>query len=162
MNKSSVVKIKPSYTAIVQFVFFGMLSAFPFALVYTTGSNLGLVSMIFVYVLSSLIFYSGIKKIFIKKIEVFDDKILFHSGPFRYQLDREKLTIHCEKVFVLGGNYKDYFGLVLYRDKNKIVSLSMNNRFVIAYEIDDVKLEYYQQEFRDKIGIDIKVIKPFL
>lgn len=162
MNGNSVIKIRPSYTAMVQCVFFLVLSTLPFALVYTTGGNPGFISIMFLCVPSSLIFYAGIKKVFIKKITAAGGSIIFHNGPFRYKLNRENLKVHCEKVFVLGGNYKDYFGLVLYRDKDKIASFSMNNRFVIAYEIDDVKLEYYQKEFRDKIAIDITIIKPFL
>lgn len=162
MNRNSVVKIKPSYTAMVQCISFVISSIFPFALIYTTGVNIGFLSIAFLCIPSLIIFYWGIEKLFIKKIAVVDDRVLFHNGPFRYQLDRKKLAVYCEKVFVLGGNYKDYFGLVLYRDTNKIVGFSMNNKFVIAYEIDDVRLEYYKQDFKNKLGIDIKVIKPFL
>lgn len=69
------------------------------------------------------------------------------------------MALYYEKVSVLGGRFKDYYGLVLYRDIDKIFGMSFNNRFVLAYEMDEVKLEIYQKKFKDLLDIEIKVVK---
>lgn len=159
-KNSSGIKFRPTYTAVVQCVSMVLLSAVPFTLMLVTKVNLNAVTLIFTAIPSCLIAYLGIAKIFTKRIISDDNSLVFYNGPFKYNIDLEKMQVYYEKVWVLGGNYKDYFGLVLYRDKGKIVGFSMNNRFVLTYEMDEVKLEYYQQEFMSKMRVDIKVIKP--
>lgn len=159
-KNNSDIKFRPTYTAVVQCVSMVLLSAVPFTLVFVTKVNLNTVILILAAIPSCLIAYWGIAKIFTKRIVSDNNGFVFYNGPFRYNIDIEKMQVYYEKVWVLGGNYKDYFGLVLYRDKDKIVGFSMSNRFVLTYEMDEVKLEYYQQEFMSKIGIDIRVVKP--
>lgn len=161
MSNITGIIIRPSFTSFAQCIFIIVFSVFPFALVYTPGGQPGWLSILVLCIPSGIIVYYGIEKLFVKRIQIVNDKIFFWNGPFKYQLDRQKMTVYYEKVSVWGGNYKDYFGLVLYRDINKIIGFSMNNKFVLAYEIDEVKFEYYQQQFSDKFDIDIKVIKPF-
>lgn len=109
---------------------------------------------------SCLTAYWGIAKVFTKRIVSDNNGLVFYNGPFKYNINTEKMQVYYEKVWVLGGNYKDYFGLVLYRNKDKIIAFSVNNRFVLTYEMDEVKLGYYQQELMNKIGIEIQVVKP--
>lgn len=107
----------------------------------------------------SIIFYYGLSNILKKSILVKGEKVIFSNGPFKYNLDVNKMALYYEKVSVLGGRFKDYYGLVLYRDIDKIFGMSFNNRFVLAYEMDEVKLEIYQKKFKDLLDIEIKVVK---
>lgn len=159
-KNNSDIKFGLTYTAVVQCISMVLMSAVPFSLIYVTKVSLNPITLILAAIPSCMVVYWGIAKIFTKRIVSNNNRLLFYNGPFKYNIDIEKMQIYYEKVWVLGGNYKDYFGLVLYRDKDKIVGFSMNNSFVLTYEMDEIKLEYYQQEFMSKMGIDIKAVKP--
>lgn len=150
---------KPTYTSRYQSFLIFLFSSIPFAFVQILGAELSVVFIILASLSCFVIFYQGLLIAFSKRIYQKDEKIIFKKGPFIYELDVNKMGVYYEKVFILGGSSKDYYGLVLYRDMDKIFGISFNNRFVLAYEMDEVKLEIYQKKFKDLLDIEIKVVK---
>ena len=104
-----------------------------------------------------VIAYSGLEKIFPKRFVIKDGGITFYNGIFRYYLAYNEMIVYYEKVFQRSGNSHHNFALVFYREKSKIGRFTFTNRFVLTYELNDLRLEELQKEFKDKMGIEIIV-----
>lgn len=104
-------------------------------------------------------FLYGVSSLFRRRIEGNEDVLIFHYGPFTYNLHIDKVSIYREEIFVFGGNFKKRYGLVLYRNRKKAIGFSLNNRFILAYEIDEAKLDFYKKELKSKFNIYINIIQ---
>lgn len=155
------VQFKPTSAALSQCVGIIIISGLPFALYLATDAIMGLKTLIFLSIITSLIIYTGLEAIFSKKLVLKDGNLIFHNGPFDYKLNPEKMTIYYEKISIFERRYKERFGLVLYRNKDKIMGFTLNNKFILDYEMSDTKLDIYQKEFADKLGIKINIVDSF-
>lgn len=159
MNElNNSVYFKQTYTAFVQCISYGVISFLPFVLFLAVDTHVSLKAFILLSIPSAIILYLGIKNILPKRLEKHGDCLRFYLGPFKYDLRLEEMVIYYEKVSVFGPGYTDYYGLVLYRNRDKIIGMSINNKFVLAYEVDDVKLDIYKRELEKKLEININIV----
>lgn len=157
-NSENTIKFHLTITSIYQAIIW-MLFLFVIAYASKWLSNL-----YFVVALPSclLLLRLAISKLSPKKITMRDGQLIFKDGPFKYKLNPDKMRICYEKVSVWGGNFRDYYGLVLYRDANKIIGFHFNNEFVLIYEMDEIKLAYYKKVFQSKFEIEIHSVDNLL
>lgn len=148
------VKFYVTITSVYESIIWLLIS---FALFYWS-MGLGYLILLMTSLICILLINLATSKLLNKKIFKRNNSLVFKNGLFKYKLDPGKMRVCYEKVSVWGGNFKDYYGLVLYRDIDKIVGLSFNNKFVLAYEIDEVKLAFYKKEFEAKLGIEINTV----
>ena len=160
-TQENTVQFKPTLTAVSQCIVFIMLSTIPLGLFITTGTEIGINTLIFLAIISSLITYIGIEALFPKRLVLNDKQLTFYFGPFKYKLNPDKMTVYYEKILIIERSSKDRFGLILYRDKNKIMGISINNKFILDYEMNNTKLDIYRKEFANKLGIEINVVDSF-
>lgn len=96
----------------------------------------------------------GVLKILPRKIIKNENGFFLKYGPYKCRLVEGKFKVCYEKVFVLSAAITPEYGLVLYRDFNKLISLSLNNKIVLKYDMNEIKIGLYKKEF-EKIGVEI-------
>ena len=156
-NQESI-KFKPSITSIYQCLILLCFSWGALAFPFTIDVQLNSIIFYLALIPCSIAAIMGLSKILVKKLFIKNGILYFKNGIFTYKLNIEKSRIYYEKVFVWGGNFKDYYGLVLHVNIDNLTRISLNNKFVLTYEMNEIKLAYYKKEFQSKLGIEINSV----
>jgi hypothetical protein len=155
--QSNSVVFKLSFESVYQFAFIIMLSIIPFSLLKTGGLSISIIRLIGAIIPGLIVIYFGVTFLFKRRIDLRDDQFIFYYGPFRYKLDPDKMRIYYEKILIFSSG-RDKYGLVLYRDIDKVIGITFNNKFLLECEMDEVKLKYYREQLKNKLGLEVNVV----
>lgn len=132
-----MIRFPLSITGITQCIILLCLSLAPLTIPKIFDVGINSVIYFLALMLCIMIAWFGVSRVFVKKLVKEETEFFLKYGPLKYKLNTGKMRVCYEKVFIWGGTTNDYYGLVLYRDINKLIGFSFNNRFVLTYEMNE-------------------------